>query len=277
MQTFIKRHAIHLASLIVISATLAACGGGGSMDSLAEGAATGGSQDSSGAGAPVAPGSETPATPEVTLPQTPSAPVVGPPATLPTHPVIAPPAGTDNHAPTISGSAIPAVMTGQAYNFVPAAADTDGDALQFAISSKPSWATFDVSTGRLWGVPTGAQVGSYEQIEISVTDGKASTTLPRFSISVTAGAPTMRNVLVSWQPPTANSDGSTLTDLRGYRILYGTQPGVYTGSVKVDGAGFASYTIENLQSGTKYYFAMVAVNSAGAESDNSQEAVVDLT
>jgi hypothetical protein len=35
--------------------------------------------------------------------------------------------------------------------------------------------------------------------------------------------------------------------------------------------------IENLQSGTKYYLAMVSVNSAGAESDNSQEAIVNPT
>jgi hypothetical protein len=65
------------------------------------------------------------------------------------------------------------IFSGQAYNFVPAATDADHDSLQFAISSKPSWATFDAATGRLYGVP--ATVGSYEEIEISVTDGKVVT------------------------------------------------------------------------------------------------------
>jgi hypothetical protein len=84
-------------------------------------------------------------------------------------------------------------------------------------------------------------------------------------------------VLVSWQPPLVNDDGSTLTDLSGYKILYGTQPGVYSSSVTVSSAGLTNYMIENLQSGTKYYLAMVSVNSAGAESDNSQEAIVNPT
>jgi hypothetical protein len=214
--------------------------------------------------------SGTPATPAV--PETPAAPPA-PEITAPE--VTAPQPG--NHAPTISGAAITSVTSGSAYNFVPAAADLDGDSLRFAISSKPAWATFDVATGRLWGVPASANLGSYEEIEISVTDGKASTKLPQFAIVVEAGATTTRNVRVSWQPPTTNNDGSTLTDLNGYRILYGTQPGVYTSSVTVSNPGLATYTIENLPSGKMYYFTMVAVNAGGAESDNSPEVVANLT
>ncbi len=128
-------------------------------------------------------------------------------------------------------------LGGQAYNFVPAAADADHDALKFSISSKPGWATFDAATGRLSGVPTSANAGSYEEIEISVSDGKVVTALPQFAIDVSASTATVRSVQVNWQPPLTNTDGTALTDLKGYRIVYGTQTGVYTNSVPVNSHG----------------------------------------
>ncbi len=252
MQTIFRRHTVQLASLIVLSASLAACGGGG-------GSAT--SANATGAE------TSTPATAVSTAPATPAAPT---PAPSP-----APVAG--NQAPSISGAPITSVTAGQAYSFVPAAADADHDALQFSIASKPSWATFDAATGKLSGVPGSANVGSYEEIEISVSDGKVVSKLPQFAIVVNPAAITTRSVHVTWQPPVTNTDGSTLTDLKGYRIVYGTQPGVYTGSVPVNGNGLVDYTVDNLKTGQKYYFSMVAVNAAGAESDYAQEVVVNLT
>lgn len=245
MQTIIGRHALHLAALVVLSLSLAACGGGGGSAS---------SESATGQ-------ASTPATPAST----------GPVGSAP-----APTTAAANRAPTISGTPVTRITSGQAYNFVPSAADADHDTLKFSISSKPSWATFDAATGRLWGVPNSANVGSYEEIEISVSDGTVVTSLPQFAIVVNAGATTTRSVRVSWQPPLTNSDGTALTDLKGYRIVYGTQSGVYTDSVPVNGTGLATYTVENLQSGQKYYFAMVAVNAAGTESDFSQETVVNL-
>jgi hypothetical protein len=181
-----------------------------------------------------------------------------------------------NHAPTISGTPPTSITSGQGYNFVPTAADADGDSLQFSISGKPGWATFDTATGRLWGAPTSANAGSYAQIEISVSDGKVVTKLPQFAITVTAAPTTMRSVQLSWQPPLTNTDVSTLTDLTGYRIVYGTQPGTYTSSVSVNGTGLVTYTIDNLQTGKQYYFSMVAVNATGTESSYAQEVAVTL-
>ena len=89
-----------------------------------------------------------------------------------------------NHPPTISGTPATAVTAGSAYTFTPTARDADGNALRFAIASKPVWASFDRATGRLSGTPTAAQVGSYEEIVISVTDGRRRVRLPQFSITV---------------------------------------------------------------------------------------------
>ena len=171
-----------------------------------------------------------------------------------------------NTAPVISGSPATSVNAGAAYSFRPTASDANGDPLTFSITNKPTWATFSTSTGQLSGTPTAAQVGTYSNIVISVSDGKASAALPAFAIAVTqvsVGAATL-----SWTPPTQNTDGSALTNLAGYRILYGAAPSSLNQTVEIANPGLTTYVIENLSPGT-YYFAVRAYSSAGGESVNS--------
>ena len=52
------------------------------------------------------------------------------------------------------------MTVGQAYSFQPAASDPDGDALRFGIANKPTWADFDIVSGRLSGTPTDANAGA---------------------------------------------------------------------------------------------------------------------
>ena len=129
-----------------------------------------------------------------------------------------------NSAPTVSGSPATSVTAGQAYSFQPSATDADGDVLTFSIQNRPSWATFSPTTGRLSGTPTASHVGTYGNIIISVTDGKATRSLGAFSISVRS-ASGMGSAALSWAAPTKNTDGSTLTNLAGYRVHYGTAAG----------------------------------------------------
>jgi fibronectin type III domain protein len=83
--------------------------------------------------------------------------------------------------------------------------------------------------------------------------------------------PSAANVTVNWIPPTENTDGTTLTNLAGYNIHYGTASHNYTRTISVTNPGLASYVVESLTPG-KYYFAVAAVNSAGTESPLSSEA-----
>ena len=92
-------------------------------------------------------------------------------------------------APTIAGTAGASVIAGQAYSFTPTANDPAGKALTFSIVGRPTWATFNSSTGVLSGTPTSVQAGSYPSIAITVTNGTASATLPAFGITVTVPAP----------------------------------------------------------------------------------------
>jgi hypothetical protein len=167
------------------------------------------------------------------------------------------------------------VTAGQAYQFKPTAADADKDVITFTIANKPAWAAFNATTGALTGTPAATDVGSYSGIEIAATDGKAVTALPAFAVTVAAAAAATKSVSVAWTPPTQNDDGSTLTDLSGYKIHYGTTSKTYTQSVSVNNAGLTRYQLDSMPSG-KIYIAMTAVNAAGAESDFSTEVAVTV-
>src|SRR5690606_20394034 len=96
--------------------------------------------------------------------------------------------------PYISGTPATSVNEDSAYSFIPTASDVDvGDTLTFSIANKPSWASFNTSTGALTGTPTNDDVGTNSGIVISVSDGIASADLTSFSITVanTNDAPTI--------------------------------------------------------------------------------------
>ncbi len=78
------------------------------------------------------------------------------------------------------------------------------------------------------------------------------------------------SITVSWQAPTLNEDGSPLTNLAGYKIYYGLQPGVYSSVIDINNVGMATYVIDGLAPGT-YYIALTSVNAAGNESLPSGE------
>ncbi len=94
-----------------------------------------------------------------------------------------------NSAPVITGTPDSSVMATYSYGFTPLASDVDGDTLTFSISNKPAWASFDTSTGHLYGSPSETQTGSFGGIVISVSDGNLTSSLTAFSINVAAYIP----------------------------------------------------------------------------------------
>ena len=175
-----------------------------------------------------------------------------------------------NSSPTISGSPNSAVLVGDTYSFQPSANDVDGDKLTFSISGKPQWASFDAKTGRLSGQVFLGDVGVYENIHISVSDGQAASSLREFSVTVSQAA--LGSMTLSWTPPTENTDGSAITDLTGYYIYYGSTSRSYPNRVRIDNPSISTYVIESLIPDT-YYVAATSFNSVGVESTFSDEAV----
>jgi hypothetical protein len=187
-----------------------------------------------------------------------------------TAPPAPPPPPPQNRAPTISGTPPTTATVGVAYTFQPTASDPDGDTLAWSIENRPGWLDFNTATGLLSGTPTAA--GTASNIIIRVSDGTATASLPAFSITVTAPTPppppVTGSATLSWQAPTQNTDGSPLTNLAGYRIVYGTSPSVLTQTITINNPGTTTHVVDGLTQAT-WYFAVRAVNSAGAESANS--------
>lgn len=177
------------------------------------------------------------------------------------------PTTSTNSPPTISGSPARTATVGRAYSFTPTARDPNGNTLTFSIANKPSWATFSTTNGRLSGTPTAT--GTSSNITIRVSDGTTTVALPAFAIVVSSGTSSSSGTAtLNWTPPTRNTDGTSLTNLAGYRIYYGSSASALTRTVSINSAGIASYVVSDLSSGT-YYFAITALNSRGVESTRS--------
>jgi len=133
------------------------------------------------------------------------------------------PASSNNSAPTITGTPPTTAPAGSLYQFRPTATDTEGNTLVFSITNLPAWATFDTTTGTINGTPQAANIGAYQNIVISVSDGTASTSLAAYTIQVTAAAnraPTITGTPLTstiagssyvFQPVGADADGDPLT------------------------------------------------------------------
>jgi len=179
-----------------------------------------------------------------------------------------------NQPPVISGTPATSVTVGQAYSFTPTASDPEGQALTFSIVNMPSWASFSTSTGRLSGTPAAANAGSYAGIVISVSDGTASASLPSFTLTVQqvqTGSATIR-----WTPPTTDTTGAPLTNLAGYRIVYGTNSSNLNQMLELPNPGLTSGMVQDLGPGT-WYFAVKAYSTSGAESARSNLASKTIT
>jgi hypothetical protein len=161
-----------------------------------------------------------------------------------------------NDPPTISGTPPETIQAGSTYSFTPTAIDVDNDTLTFTIQNKPSWASFDTTTGTLSGTPSTADIGIYSNIIITVDDGRGGTaSLPAFDIEVTIStsstdinASIFNNESYSYNLPTSAtydiiknpSNGTLIVDAATGLLTYTpiiTFVGTDTFSVKVTTAG----------------------------------------
>ena len=179
---------------------------------------------------------------------------------------------SSNHPPVISGTPATSVTAGSAYSFRPSATDADADTLAYTIANKPAWASFSATTGRLSGTPGAGNVGTYGNIVITVSDGKASASLPAFSIRVNAGATPTGSLTLKWRAPLTRADGTplSLSEIDGYRIHYGNARGNYTSQVDLPDGSAQQVILTDLPLGT-YYMVMSTYDVNGLESDYSAE------
>lgn len=105
---------------------------------------------------------------------------------------------------------------------------------------------------------SGLAAGTYNAI-ITVKVGNATTTVP-MAMTVSS-PPSATTATLAW-------NGITDPSLSGYNVKVGTASGFYSRTITV--GNVTSYTVDSLMTGTTYYFAVTAYNSAG-ESPPSNE------
>lgn len=100
---------------------------------------------------------------------------------------------SSNRTPVISGTPSTTISKYSPYSFTPSTLDLNSeDTLTYTITNKPSWASFNTSTGTLSGTPGFNTEGTYSNIIISVSDGTSSSTLSSFSIEVIESSRSVR-------------------------------------------------------------------------------------
>jgi hypothetical protein len=83
------------------------------------------------------------------------------------------------------------------------------------------------------------------------------------------------SITLSWMAPSTNADGTSLTDLQGYKVYYGKQATYYY-SYSIDVGNAVSARVPNLSPG-KWCFAVTAYDVSGNESEYSQSVCTEIS
>lgn len=191
-----------------------------------------------------------------------------------------------NSVPTISGVPATAATVGQAYSFQPAASDADGDELSFSITGMPAWASFNTTSGRLFGTPTATDAASSSSVVISVTDSKATVSLAGFVINVAglsnaapviSGTPASQitaGQLYSFVPSASDADGDSLSfsiDNRPAWASFNTDTGRLYGTPDADDvqswSGIQIFVTDGVDSANLNSFSIAVEAVTGANND----------
>lgn len=85
------------------------------------------------------------------------------------------------------------------------------------------------------------------------------------AVQTPATLPASGSIGLSWTTPTQNNDNSPLTDLAGFRVVYGRSVDALSQTVQIPNPSTTTYLVSGLASGT-WVFAATAYASGGAES-----------
>jgi len=126
----------------------------------------------------------------------------------------------------------------------------------------------------VWGGANPSGLNLYQgRLQFNVLDRTSGLTQPWISDGTAAGTVPVAgtnfgSAFVSWSAVTQTADGSPLTNLAGYRIYFGADPGNLVSQMEIDNATATSASIQELPPGT-VYFQVTAFTTNDDESDRS--------
>ena len=180
-----------------------------------------------------------------------------------------------NQPPVISGSPATSVTIGQAYNFTPTASDPEGQPLTFSIANRPAWASFSTEHRPVERDPRRRRCRQlFRHRHLGLGSARP---VPRCRASRSrCSRCQLGSATIRWTPPTEDTTGAPLTNLAGYRIVYGTNSSNLNQVLELPNPGLTSGMVEGLAPAT-WYFAVKAYTTSGAESALSNIASKTIT
>lgn len=83
-------------------------------------------------------------------------------------------------------------------------------------------------------------------------------------------------VILSWEAPSVNTDGSAYINPAGYKVYYGTEDGgPYPNVIDISNSATTQTVISDLASNT-YYFVTTAINTVNGESAYSEQVSISF-
>jgi hypothetical protein len=150
-------------------------------------------------------------------------------------------------------------------------ANPTGGTLTWSMTEPAAWLALNITTG------TTTTETDQVSASVSIQGLAAGTYSTVITVTASGAANSPRQIpasLILSQPTTTGSAGlswtaNTETDLAGYKVYIGTQPGLYNPPITL--GTVISYTATNLASGKTFYFCVSAFDNAGNESPCSAE------
>ncbi len=152
-------------------------------------------------------------------------------------------------------------------------ANPTGGTLTWSMTEPAAWLALNITSGTTTTETDqvsasvsfqGLAAGTYSTV-ITVAASGAANSPQQIPVSLTLSQPTTTTTGSAGLSWTANTD----TDLAGYKVHIGTQPGLYNPPITLGAT--TTYTATNLASGKTYYFCVSAFDSASNESLCSNE------
>lgn len=107
--------------------------------------------------------------------------------------------------------------------------------------------------------------GTIGSIRVQAAALQGATSSPTPTPTPTPPPVNTGSAILTWVPPTQNTDGSPLVDLAGYKVYWGPAQGNYPNSVTINNGGITGHTVNNLPQG-RWYFVVTALSKSGKES-----------